>query len=534
MLASLALCLSLIGVLFVILNRRSRLRISKSPRAPLPPGPPRAPLLGNMNDFPPKGTLEWLFWRDHLTQYGPISSLEIFGKTIIILNSAKDAIEIMDRKSAATRWVVDSTWIKMCGWGPPLATYANQAMWKLLRTNLKREIGSKTSVAHFHTQMELSMRRLLATVVAAPEGLREHLWRDATAFMLNISYGYNMLPHGHDRLYDLARTAVGQFEEIATSMDHPVNYIPLLQYLPTWFPGAEFARMAHEFRTCITQFTSLPRRFVEYKMGQPDFKPSILSRLLEQGPPATKSDEETIMLWSAAAIYIGGADTTVSSMTSFVITMALYPDVQRKAQEELDRVVGYARLPGFEHRERLPYIEATVKENFRWRPPGPVSEPHVAGEVLSCNGYLIPKGSLLLPIIGTFTHDETVYSDPDLFKPERFLSTEDNASKVPEPDPKKYIFGFGRRICPGRFLADDRLWLFVAQFLACFSIAPADPDAPEPKWLPGAISHPEPFPLKIEARSAEHERLVRAVETEAPWVTGDAEDFAKLVGKIEA
>lgn len=90
-------------------------------------------------------------------------------------------------------------------------------------------------------------------------------------------------------------------------------------------------------------------------------------------------------------------------MISFIIAMALYPEVQRKAQEELDRVVGHATLPGFEHRASLPYINAIVKETLRWRPPSPVATPHVAGADLIWNGYSIPKGSYLVANIGFVT-----------------------------------------------------------------------------------------------------------------------------------
>lgn len=114
------------------------------------------------------------------------------------------------------------------------------------------------------------------------------------------------------------------------------------------------------------------------------------------------------------------------------------------------------------------------------------------------------------------------------FRPERFLE-EDN--HTPEIDPKKYVFGFGRRLCPGRFLADDRLFLFAARFLACFNTAPrgSGPGSAEPKWLPGIITHPEPFDMKIEPRSLEHEVLIRSsgMEMES-WGVNDAEDFAKM------
>ena len=58
----------------------------------------------------------------------------------------------------------------------------------------------------------------------------------------------------------------------------------------------------------------------------------------------------------------------------FTLAMITYPDVQRKAQEELDRVIGRSRVPTLEDRDRLPYIRAILREILRWRPATPLGE----------------------------------------------------------------------------------------------------------------------------------------------------------------
>jgi cytochrome P450 len=86
-------------------------------------------------------------------------------------------------------------------------------------------------------------------------------------------------------------------------------------------------------------------------------------------------------------------------MTCFFLAMMKFPDVQHKAQEEIDRVVGIGRLPSFQDRNELPYIDAIVKEVLRWHPVAPMGLPHMTTEDDVCEGYLIPKGALLLPNI---------------------------------------------------------------------------------------------------------------------------------------
>lgn len=76
--------------------------------------------------------------------------------------------------------------------------------------------------------------------------------------------------------------------------------------------------------------------------------------------------------------------------------MSVYPEVQQAAQDEIDRVVGHDRLPSVQDRNDLQYIEAMVKEVFRWHPVAPMGLPHTSTEKDVCEGYLIPKGSMLL------------------------------------------------------------------------------------------------------------------------------------------
>lgn len=109
------------------------------------------------------------------------------------------------------------------------------------------------------------------------------------------------------------------------------------------------------------------------------------------------------------------------------------------------------------------------------------------------------------------------------FKPERFLSTED---QVPEPDPHTLAFGFGRRICPGRLLADTALFINIAQVLSVFTIGKAMENGkevePVVEFLPGVVSHPAPFKASIKPRSPHHENMIKHIEITHPWQQSDA------------
>lgn len=86
-------------------------------------------------------------------------------------------------------------------------------------------------------------------------------------------------------------------------------------------------------------------------------------------------------------------------MTTFFLAMVLHPEVQHKAREEIDRVVGDGRLPTVKDRDHLPYVEAVLKEAFRWHPIAPMGLPHLVTEDDVYEGYLIPKDAIVIPNI---------------------------------------------------------------------------------------------------------------------------------------
>ncbi|KAI0274196.1 cytochrome P450 [Russula aff. rugulosa BPL654] len=162
------------------------------------------------------------------------------------------------------------------------------------------------------------------------------------------------------------------------------------------------------------------------------------------------------MIVSMGSMYIAGLDTTVSSMSSLFLALVLFPHVQRRAQAELDVVVGRDRLPTFDDRPRLPYIEALCKELMRWNMVTPIGLPHSSTTDDIYKGFFIPKGSIVVANAWAILHDPETYPDPEEFKPERFLNED---GSVREDPALSLVFGVGKRICPGRHLVDSTVSL---------------------------------------------------------------------------
>lgn len=158
-----------------------------------------------------------------------------------------------------------------------------------------------------------------------------------------------------------------------------------------------------------------PYLWVKEQVRNKRAKVSFLSQAIES--LGTDPKMEHVHRWSSVSMYLAGSDTTVSSLMTFFVIMALFPDVQKKAQEELDRVIGNDRLPLSSDKANLPYIEAMVKETHRWHPVAPMGLPHCSMEEESINGYRIPKGSFVMTNIWYVSHllpRANLFAEPDV------------------------------------------------------------------------------------------------------------------------
>jgi len=148
--------------------------------------------------------------------------------------------------------------------------------------------------------------------------------------------------------------------------------------------------------------------------------------------------------------------------------MIAFPEVQRRAQAELDSVIGRDRLPTFADAPRLPYVCAIVREILRWRPALPFGVPHAATKDDWYEGMFIPKGTVCMANIWHCNHDRAVFGeDADEFRPERYLNRKGElvSGAVETNQAGNVSFGFGRRICVGKDLANDSLFIDISRML---------------------------------------------------------------------
>lgn len=231
---------------------------------------------------------------------------------------------------------------------------------------------------------------------------------------------------------------------------------------------------------------------------------------------------DKMLAYTAGSLLEAGADTTATALLTFVLAMLGNPGVLKRAREEVDMVVGKDRMPTFDDEENLPYVVACIQETLRCHAPVIMGVPHRADEDDEYKGYHIPKGATVIANLWAIHMDPVRYPDPTMFNPERHLGGPP-LRRAGGPDPEErahYAFGFGRRFCGGKDVAEASLFVLCARMLWGIDFqAPTDPVTKKPRvpdfkdedgtWSTGFIAVPHPFDVEFKPKSERHAEIIR-------------------------
>ncbi|KAH0578149.1 hypothetical protein H2248_004113 [Termitomyces sp. 'cryptogamus'] len=490
--STLAICLIFVSLLM-------SKRFLWKPKFCLPPGPKGWPVIGNLFDMPKEMT--WQTFAQWGKTYGDISSVTVFGQSIIIINSVEVAHKLLNEKG---RIYSDRPVLPMggelIGWknAIPLLRYGDK--FQLHRKRFHQLFGTPAATKTLHETENIGVRNFLRNVCNSPGDLTAYIKQHVGTFALDIVYGYEAKEEDDPFIHFIDR-GMEQFSVATAPGAFLVDVFPLLRYLPSWLPGGGFHSQARVWGRDLNDMVTKPYEYMMPRVATGTEHHSFLSTFSEPGiDSASVSDD---LKWNASTIAAGKFSTGISMIKAFFLFMSLYPEVQIQACAEIDAVVGTDRFPTHDDRVNLPYIDAICQEVLRLHTVVPNGLPHVVMEDDIHEGYLIPKGSIVVANIWNMLHGPDTYADPYTFNPSRFISSEGH---VAERDIYDTVFGFGRRICPGRVLADESLFILVAMSLAVLQISKSvnkDGNVIEPAFiqLSGSVSQPAPFQCSIKARS---------------------------------
>ncbi|ESK82445.1 cytochrome p450 [Moniliophthora roreri MCA 2997] len=460
------------------LNKRQR-------RLPLPPGPKGYPTIGNLFDMPTSFVGHHFDLKDTDIIY-----LNVTGTPTIILNSFEASFELMEKRSNIYASRPKLPMLELMGWDRDFLMMEYGKDWKMHRKLFVQEFPQAETGKH-DSPIITGNRTLLANILNDPENYREHIRNMVGSIIISITYGIDTKPQSDPHLEN-AEKALDAFLEAVNPGQFTVNAIPWLKYLPDWFPGAAFKRQAKEWKSLYQKMANVPFKVTKDNISK--------AQALKSG---TRKD---IVKETAASMYEAGTDTAHTGLMSFILAMLCFPEYQVKAQQEIDRVVGSERLPDLGDKDSLPYCNAIMREVSRWLPVASLIIRYIYYED-EYRGYRIPKNSTILSNAWAISHDEDTYPSPEQFNPERWIKDDKLDTDMRDTTA---IFGFGRRICPRRFVANSMMFLTIVTILAAFDIGKSDgEDEPKVEYTSAIQNRPVPFKCKIKPRSEVHARLVR-------------------------
>jgi cytochrome P450 len=384
-----------VAVIFISVSLAWLLK-ARSGRKHYPPGPSGYPVIGNMFDMP--SAHQWLTYAKWGKEHdSDIVHARILGQSIVVLNSSDAVTHLLDKRSSIYSDRPALTMLQdvlgFGSWNIPLMRYGLN--WRLHRKCITQSLHANAVDAHHSTQLE-SARKLLVALTESPDKFRDHVNSHAGRIILKIMYGYDVKPVG-DYYVALTDEAFRQFNEIFhTGKFYLVDLFPFLKDLPTWVPFFKFHRLGARFRALSSDTINKPYDILKARIDDGSAPPCIVVNALEKTHGALPSSREVeIIKGMASATYGAGQDTTASTISSFILAMALNPEQQKKAQKEIDSFTRGVRLPDFGDKSSLPYLHCILTETLRWAPAAPTGVPHRVMEDDVYKGYDIPAGSVV-------------------------------------------------------------------------------------------------------------------------------------------
>ncbi|PFH62264.1 hypothetical protein XA68_14395 [Ophiocordyceps unilateralis] len=482
-------------------------RVCKVGRRPknYPPGPPTLPLIGNLHQMPKgNGHLQFQKWAE---EYGPVYSLILGSKVVIVLSSDVAVKDLLDKRSAIYSSRPEfylGQEILSGNLRPLFMTYGNT--WRMVR-KLAHGVLNVAVARSYVPYQDLENKAMLMGFLKDPQDFISHIRRYTTSLTTQMTFGYRTPTSDDPNLIEMFENFERLSELAGTQVAALLDLFPILRRLPDFLlPSRKLGREVHK-----REMNLFMRHFLNARkqLSSGTAKPCCCIDLLRVQKELGFSDE--LACYMSGSLLQAGSETTSAILIGFFQAMLLFPEVAREAQAEIDRVCG-DRIPDLNDVPSLPFIRGCMKESLRWMPAAVLGVPHAVIQDDEYLGYHIPKGAAVIFNVWAIHNDPKRHAEPRRYNPSRWAGDDQNSAQAAvNADATKrdhYVFGAGRRMCQGMHIADRSLFLAMSRTLWAFDIKRAVDETTGQEIVPdvnnivdGLFVCPQPFKAKIVPRS---------------------------------
>ena len=443
-----------------------------------PPGPRPLPIIGNMGIMAKNPKESHLALMDLSKKYGHVVGVKMGNYPAVVINDMDALKECLVNKagdfSARPTFmkVVNAMTSRPTGGPVRGVIWQSGKIWKDGRRFMlssMRDFGvGKKSIEGKIQEESVALCAELARKTGKEQDVHYLLQQSVSNIICNLLFGCRFEYTDKEFHILLKRLQVHFAAGIITSV---INYIPILQYLPTssWFQE-ELSNM-EEIRIWLKNNVDKHKENFDPKAIR-DFTDLYLAKKNDEDDTNNVFSHHNMdrMLMD---LFIAGSETTQTALRWMLVLMLNYPKVQSRCHKEIDDIIG-SRLPTLADRENMPWVEAVIHECLRFKAPVALGVPHAADKDTTLYGYKIPKGTLVLTNLYSVQMDEKYWDNPEEFRPERWIGPDGKFQKKEG----FAVFSVGPRVCLGEILARSELFLFFTAMLQKFDFHPVDPKNP--------------------------------------------------------
>uniref|UniRef100_A0A8D1LKR8 Cytochrome P450 2W1 n=1 Tax=Sus scrofa TaxID=9823 RepID=A0A8D1LKR8_PIG len=433
---------------------------SRAPR--WPPGPRPLPLIGNLHLL--RVSQQDRSFMELAKQYGPVFTVHLGHQKMVVLTGYEAVREALvgTRQELAGRPPIAIFQLIQGGGG---IFFSSGPRWRAARQLTVRALHSlgvgRAPVADKVLQELRCLTGQLDSYGGRPFPLALLGWAPSN-ILFTLLFGQRF-----DYRDPVFVSLLGLIDEVMVLLGTPS--IQLFNICP-WL-GA-LLQLHRPVLRKIEQVRALLRTLLEARRPHPPSQgrvQSYLDALIQQGQgkdPEGLFAEDNVVACTLDMV-MAGTETTAATLQWAALLMSKHPSVQGRVQEELDRVLGPGRPPRLEDQRSLPYTNAVLHEVQRYITLLPHMPRCTATDTRLC-GYLLPKGTPVVPLLSSVLLDETQWETPRQFNPGHFLAADGCFVKRAAFLP----FSAGRRVCVGESLARSELFLLFAGLLQRYRLLP--------------------------------------------------------------